>query len=823
MNPWTIHCLSVFLLAMAPKRKRAPKKESSLKKQKSVVVKQNVRQNANPKITINLAPSSRKSRATPRLNVLQQRQQRQQPTSSNISVTPVFNINIADLLSNQRTPGIQPSVSEFSMARTATGGNVYKPVLIREQQMPTKQNLTEIATQTDELNEPKDAPGLETPSVAQVQSGDTTSHLTKPYTSDKMEEEDYEYDDDDDDFEDAKTHISYNSQEEDFEYYDNDIDEIESKPQSDVSFDYKDAYEQKDKFEFTKPPLFQSNQAAVFNNFNQDQNRIKNELLAITKGSPSLTKDEIFDGGNSTNTDGTETAGSDTTVYIKTDQEEEKADEEEADQDEVEPVQTDIVPRKKNIWVKKAENVIDDSFQVADLAYNTVYRILRNIAQGVTSSISDLSNPVIDYLSDDENRKKIVQKLQQTKEFTTDVFSTGLDFLDNIVNRTSKSGQNLVKAASDFTATGIEGSEQIITKGIKSSSNVSQELIKAGGNTIKASIQSTGDVTEQLQKSVQQNATALFQQGSKFYRDILPEITENAVLTIKQLDQFIEQAQIPEHLRNTAKLLLQATNASGEIILENLKGNLNNVRELLNEIINFGLDVGVKVSAASEMIQYNRNLRRQLEEKQKNQNKDSNAVIPYTEKSPFNFSIIPQNNSSENRLLATSFQPPDDSNPNPSPDAKNALVTQNQSTDNPNPNPDQKNDSQQKNDVDENPVKNLYDFFTNPIGKKITRSNEVLFPIKIPDNPRGDDKIHANLLYHYLNYRGTPVPRFASRFLEHPEVFYGAWTSLKNDAQFLSSLGYAHHPENYNFVLYQFNVEDAYKKYQNARQKSNKS
>lgn len=845
MNPWTIHCLSVFLLAMAPKRKRAPKKESSLKKQKSVVVKQNVQQNANPKITINLAPSRRKSRTTPRPPVLQSRQQ-QQPNPSQVNVAPVINISLADVLSNQRTPGIQPSSSQISTARTATGGNVYRSALFQERPMPTRQNLTEKIIQTDELNV-KDAPGLEIPSNVSVQPGDNSSQLIqKMYTPDNIEEEDFVDNIGDDEYKDAVDFSKTTTQK---VFRDIDNAKIKNKDPTGTYENFSDD-EYGDAVDFSETTTFQEALIDIDNakkkkNKIQNNNGNGNEVVAVINGK-NLTKDEYFDGGPSQQTDGTET------------------------------------------------NVTDVTSQTTvDLALQTLTDIIEKLGNKVVNTIKGPPIAVVNFLKEKENRDLIISILRESNKFSSEVINEGFNFFDNFIKRTQKSvgvvadatnetGEKIIttgvnlggvglqggayllqrgaegffgvanKTAAEGTGalktlvegvvgvvdTSVEGSTKVVNRAAGGVTRIAGTVVDGAGEVVDRFVDNSTNVVDRTAKGVSQiGRTAVegfggfvdetINQGTKVsataakglnltgplfikattnnLKVAIEELTDTGVVAVNNIDDFLDRARITDRVRATAQIMSRAANESGEFLVSRLNIPKDDVKEALEQMLVYGLDIGVKMSAAAGMAIYNIRQGLTMPVGSASSSASLTSADPENEtRGPFTFnrqpptgntnqSLVPTNEETNRLKIVQKRLPPLPAPPIeipvqqrlpalPAPPKQfpsQQLVPQTQ-------NLSEEERIQQAKQVTEKKLTNLKDIMQSLTGNTgpITRSNEVLTPVMFNDFNNGDE-YQEILLETYRRYKKNER-RSASALKESPSKL---WNDLKEDEQYLKTLG----------------------------------
>jgi hypothetical protein len=759
---------------MAPKRKRAPKKESSSKKQKSVVVKQNVRQNANPTIHINLAPSRQKSRAKQRSPVLQSRQQQQQPNPSQINVAPVINISLADVLSNQRTPGIQPSSSQISTARTATGGNVYRSALFREQPMPTRQNLTEKIIQTDELNV-KDAPGLEIPSNVSVQPGDNSNHLQKKtYTSNNMEEEDFD---------------------------NNTFEDLISEPQDFSDDEYEDAMGVSMQTE--EDVRRDINKAIAKKNENELQN---------VKSGQKLSKDELFDGGDSMQTDGTEKNVTDVTVTTQT---------------------------TANQALQTLKNIIQKTFDYGKMP----------------------PMAVVNFLKEKENRDKIIMLLRETNNFGFDVIKEGFDLFDKIIGRTKESvgvvadlgeeiagstgqvGKKIINTGINLTRDAVQGGFSLVDTAVKNAGKVVNTATEEVGNVANTATEQVGKVantatnvvgkvantatqqvgnvatttTEQVgnvattvARGVGEVANVTAIQGTRLLgnaaigmRDAGPlalqavsanlqtaikELTDTGIVTVQNIDDFIERARITPRVRSTALIMKTLANDSGEFLISRLNVLQRDLKDTLDAILEYGLDVGVRASAATGMAIYNIKTGLTLPVGPVGSDSSSASLTPASPENeiiqPFTFDTpIAPGNTNQSLVPMRQQQPLPQLTAQPLP----------QLTAPPQEKEPQFN--QQTTEENQNTL-NLTDVIKLLIGNphSTTRSDaDVLVPVFFPDSVSANDNYHRNLLEAYRLYKTNDSFKQNQNFFKNitPAKLQELWDRVKSDQKYLSTLGIA--------------------------------
>lgn len=885
MNPWTIHRLSVFLLLMAPKRKRTPKKEFSSKKQKSVVVKQNVRQNANPTININFASSRQKPRAKQRSPVLQSRQQQQQPNPSQVNVAPVINISLADVLSNQRTPGIQPSSSQISTARTATGGNVYRSALFQERPMPTRQNLTEKIIQTDELNV-KDAPGLELPSNVSVQPGDNSSQLIqKKYTPDNMEEEDFVDNIGDDEYKDA-VDFSKTTTQKVFRNIDNAKIKKKDLTGTYENFsddEYGDAY---DFSETTKQEvLIDIDNAKKKKNEIQNNNGNGNEVVAVMNGK-NLTKDEYFDGGPSQQTDGTET------------------------------------------------NVTDVTSQTTvDLALQTLTDIIEKLGNKAVDTIKGPPIAVVNFLKEKENRDYIIQTLRETNKFTSEIINEGFNFFDNFIKRTQQSvgvvadatnqtGEKIITTGVNLGGYGIQGTSylfnlgaegffgvvkksadkgtnafktlvegvvDVVDTGVEGTTKIAGTFVDGGGEVVDRLVDNSTKVVDRTAKGVSQIAgtvvdgsanvvdrtakgisqianTAvegsanvvntgaegasqiavtvarglnlagpeMIKASSAALKTAIQESTDSGIVSVKQLDKFIKEARVEQRIKRAAKLMLNAANDTGEFVISSVALTTPQIAETLDKILNFGLDVGVKTSAASGMMIYNIRQGLTMPVGSASSSASLTSADPENETTgPFTFnrqsptgntnqSLVPTNQETNRLKIVQQRIPPLPAPPIETPVQQPlpALPAPPQQFPSQMPVPQTENLSeeqtfQQAKEETEKKLTNLKDIMKSLTGNTgpVTRSNEVLTPVMFKDFNNGD-YYQEILLETYRRYKQNER-RSASK-----ESYYKLWNDLKEDEQYLKTLGIApvvSHRESFEFEWSKKGIESHGDKLENMR------
>jgi len=810
---------------MAPKRKRTPKKEFSSKKQKSVVVKQNVRQNANPTIHINFASSRQKPRAKQRSPVLQSRQQQQQPNPSQVNVAPVINISLADVLSNQRTPGIQPSSSQISTARTATGGNVYRSALFQERPMPTRQNLTEKIIQTDELNV-KDAPGLEIPSNVSVQPGDNSSQLIqKMYTPDNIEEEDFVDNIGDDEYGDAVDFSKTTTQK---VFRDIDNAKIKNKDPTGTYENFSDD-EYGDAVDFsetTKQEVLRDVDNAR-NKKNTTQNNDGNEVKKVMNGE-NLTKDEYFDGGPSQQTDGTET------------------------------------------------NVTDVASQTTvDLALQTLTDIIEKLKNKAVDTIKGPPTAVVNFLKEKENRDYIIQTLRETNKFTSEIINEGFNFFDNFIKRTQQSvgvvtdatnetGQNIIttgvnlggygiqgtsylfnlgaegffgvvnktaaegtgalktfvegmvdvvdtgaKGISQIAGTAVEGSANVVDTGAKGITQIAGTVVEGSANVVNKSakgisqiagtaVEGSANVVNKGAEGASQIAVTvargfnhagpeMIKASSAALKTAIQESTDSGIVSVKQLDKFIKEARVEQRIKRAAKLMLNAANDTGEFVISSVALTTPQIAETLDKILNFGLDVGVKTSAASGMMIYNIRQGLTMPVGPASSSASLPSADPENETTgPFTFnrqsptgntnqSLVPTNEET-NRLKMVQKQLPRLPAP-PQQFPSQQLVPQTQTL-------SEEERIQQAKQVTEKKLTNLKDIMESLRGNTgpVTRSNEVLTPVMFNDF-KNRDYYQEILLETYRSYKKNER-RSASK-----QSYYELWNDLKEDKQYLKTLG----------------------------------